>query len=326
MHTINWGIIGCGNVTELKSGPAFNKVRNSRLVAVMRRDKEKAADYAKRHNVPKYYADADELINDPEINAVYIATPPSSHERYAIQALTAGKPVYLEKPMSVSAESAKNILHVARQKDQKLCIAHYRRQQPLFLRVKEMVAEKKIGNIKSVNLRYYKQALDKTKLENPGVAWRVDPKISGGGLFHDLAPHQLDLMLYFFGEVRDYCGFASGNSDLYGAPDVVGGTIQFRSDVIFTGIWNFSSLEGEEVDECEILGTNGDMSFPIFVHRKISLNIDGENSEISFEPLIHVQQPLIDSVVKYFLGEGPNPSDGLNAVKVMELIDAFTGH
>jgi predicted dehydrogenase len=85
MKKIRWGIIGCGDVTELKSGPAFNKVNNSELVAVMRRDAVKAKDYALRHNVPKWYTDANDLINDPDINAVYIATPPSSHEEYTMR-------------------------------------------------------------------------------------------------------------------------------------------------------------------------------------------------------------------------------------------------
>src|ERR1044072_8847666 len=91
---VSWGIIGCGDVTEIKSGPAFNKVNNSSLVAVMRRDAEKAKDYATRHHVPNWYANADELINDSEVNAVYVATPPSTHEKYTIQALRAGKNVY----------------------------------------------------------------------------------------------------------------------------------------------------------------------------------------------------------------------------------------
>ena len=100
MEKIKWGIIGCGDVTEVKSGPAFNKVKNSGLVAVMRRDAEKAEDYARRHTVPKWYSDANKLIHDPEVNAIYIATPPSSHEEYTMAAFDAGKPVYVEKPMS----------------------------------------------------------------------------------------------------------------------------------------------------------------------------------------------------------------------------------
>src|SRR3979490_889057 len=101
MTNINWGIIGCGDVTEIKSGPAFNKVKNSSLIAVMRRDAEKAKDYARRHQVPKWYSNADELITDPDVNAIYVATPPSSHEEYTLAAVKAGKPVYVEKPMSV---------------------------------------------------------------------------------------------------------------------------------------------------------------------------------------------------------------------------------
>src|SRR5205085_8185937 len=103
MDKINWGIIGCGDVTEVKSGPAFNKVKNSSLVAVMRRNAVKAKDYAQRHNVPKWYTDANDLIADPKINAIYIATPPSSHEKYTLAVLDAGKPVYVEKPMSIDS-------------------------------------------------------------------------------------------------------------------------------------------------------------------------------------------------------------------------------
>ena len=103
--TVNWGIIGCGDVCEVKSGPAFNKVDSSKLVAVMRRNLDKAKDFAQRHAVPKYYADAADLINDAEVNAVYIATPPSSHEAYLEMALKAGKPVYVEKPVTVNSVS-----------------------------------------------------------------------------------------------------------------------------------------------------------------------------------------------------------------------------
>ncbi|UZJ63838.1 Gfo/Idh/MocA family oxidoreductase [Sphingobacterium sp. KU25419] len=82
---IKWGIIGCGDVTEKKSGPAFNKVSNSQLLAVMRRNGEKAADYARRHQVPLWYDDVNQILLNSEINAIYIATPPSSHLEYAIR-------------------------------------------------------------------------------------------------------------------------------------------------------------------------------------------------------------------------------------------------
>src|SRR5664279_1325347 len=93
---VRWGIIGCGNVTEVKSGPPLQLTPHSSLVAVMRRNSALAEDYAKRHQVPKWYSDADELINDPEVNAIYVATPPDTHRYYAIKVMRAGKPVYIE--------------------------------------------------------------------------------------------------------------------------------------------------------------------------------------------------------------------------------------
>src|SRR5947208_1614148 len=145
MDQINWGIIGCGDVTEVKSGPAFNKVPNSKLVAVMRRDAEKAKDYAKRHGVEKWYSNADELIQDAGVNAIYVATPPLNHEEYAVKAMQAGKPVYVEKPMAINAEAAERIVKAATETGVKISIAHYRRQQPWFLKVTELLQQKAIG-------------------------------------------------------------------------------------------------------------------------------------------------------------------------------------
>src|SRR6266487_5695812 len=174
MKRINWGIIGCGDVTEIKSGPAFNKVKNSSLVAVMRRNGEKAKDYASRHEVPRWYDDANKLINDPDVNAIYIATPPSSHEEYTMNAIKAGKPVYVEKPMSTDFASASNMMKAAQQKNIKLSVAHYRRAQPLFKKIKQLLNEKKLGDIRFAKLDLYKNPLSKEELNVPKTAWRVD--------------------------------------------------------------------------------------------------------------------------------------------------------
>jgi predicted dehydrogenase len=206
-RTINWGIIGCGDVTEVKSGPAFNKVPDSKLVAVMRRNEEKAKDYAQRHGVGKWYNNADDLINDREVNAIYIATPPLNHEEYAIKAMQAGKPVYVEKPMALNAAAAEQIEKVAKQTGVKITVAHYRRQQPVFLKVKELIEQKVIGDVRFVDLKmlqpHQSEIITKTETN-----WRIDPSVSGGGLFYDLAPHQLDLMMYFFGTPKKISGVA----------------------------------------------------------------------------------------------------------------------
>ena len=324
MDKINWGIIGCGDVTELKSGPAFNKVNNSSLEAVMRRDAAKAKDYAKRHNVPKWYDDANQLINDPAVTAIYVATPPSSHEEYTIAAIKAGKPVYVEKPMSVNLSSAKSMAQVANEHSQKLVVAHYRREQPLFKKIKELLDEKAIGDVRIINLMCYKKALTPQELSNPGIAWRVNTSIAGGGLFNDLAPHQLDLMIYFFGEIESAIGAAANQAHLYNADDVVAGNILFKCGVMFSGTWCFCIGENNEKDMCEIIGTKGKINFAVFEHQSIAITKESGTETISFEKLMHVQQPMIEKVVACFLNEGDNPCSGEEGVKVMELIDEFT--
>ncbi|MEP6596037.1 MAG: Gfo/Idh/MocA family oxidoreductase [Ginsengibacter sp.] len=324
MKKISWGIIGCGDVTEVKSGPAFNKVNNSSLVAVMRRDTEKAKDYARRHNVPKWYGDGNALINDPDVNAIYIATPPSSHEQYTMAALKAGKPVYVEKPMSVNFASAVNMMSAAKEKNGKLVVAHYRRAQPLFKKIKQLLAEKTIGEVRFARIELYKKSLTKEDLDIPKTSWRVNTNIAGGGLFHDLAPHQLDLMYYFFGEVDKATGYATNQAKLYDADDIVAGNILFKSGVLFSGIWCFNVAEEDKKDSCEIVGTGGKISFSVFDNQIITVTKNGNIQTISFDALAHVQHPMIEKVVEYFLDEGPNPCSGEDGANVMQLIDHFT--
>lgn len=324
MKEIRWGIIGCGDVTELKSGPAFNKVPRSSLVAVMRRDGSKAKDYAARHGVPAWYDDAQQLIDDPAVNAIYIATPPSSHEAYAVTALRAGKPVYVEKPMTVSHASAITIAQAAADTQVKLSVAHYRRGQPYFNKIKELLEEKAIGEVVFASMIFQRQLLSGEELKLPGNQWRTDPAISGGGLFHDLAPHQLDIMYYFFGTVAHAAGVSVNQTGRYPAEDVVAGNMVFNNGIVFNGIWRFNASSQEECDKCEITGSEGTIGFSVFGEQKIWVRKQGTEEIIAFAPPRHVQQPMIEKVVAYFLGEGPNPCSARDGAVVMQVIDAFT--
>ena len=321
-RTINWGIIGCGDVTEVKSGPAFNKVPDSKLVAVMRRNEEKAKDYAQRHGVGKWYNNADDLINDREVNAIYIATPPLNHEEYAIKAMQAGKPVYVEKPMALNAAAAEQIERVAKQTGVKITVAHYRRQQPVFLKVKELIEQKVIGDVRFVDLKmlqpHQSEIITKTETN-----WRIDPSVSGGGLFYDLAPHQLDLMMYFFGTPKKISGVAFNSSHFYNADDITCGQILFDSGVVFNGSWCFTVAERKDL--CEIIGSEGKLSFPIFDHKQLTLEKQGTKTTFEFNNLQHVQQPMIQKVVEYFLDRSPNPCTAAEGVDVMKMMDALAG-
>jgi len=324
MKKIKWGIVGCGDVTEVKSGPAFNKVKNSELVAVMRRDADKAQDYARRHNVPKWYSDANKLINDADVNAIYVATPPSSHEEYTMMAFDAGKPVYVEKPMSVDAASANRMVKAAKEKNLKLVVAHYRNAQPLFNRIKQLLNGKVIGDIRFVKSELYKPSLSASELEIPKNAWRVDPAIAGGGLFNDLAPHQFGLMNYFFGEAERVSGISLNQDDLYSADDMVAGNILFKNGVLFNGIWCFTVSPEDEKDHCTIVGQKGTIEFTFFNQREVIVTINGQRQTLAFDILQHVQQPLIEKIVEYFLDEAPNPCSCEQGALVMKWIEEFT--
>jgi predicted dehydrogenase len=318
---ISWGIIGCGNVTEKKSGPAFNKVKNSALTAVMRRDSAKAEDYANRHGVPKWYDNADALIYDPEINAVYIATPPAFHEEYAIAALKAGKNVYVEKPVTTSVASCKRMIEAAESYNGKLCVAHYRRALPYFNEIKKALEQGSIDKVKIVRLTMF-QPYKTELIANTDYNWRVVPGISGGGLFFDLAPHQLDILIWLLGDPIGFNGFAVNQANLYEAEDTVSGIIQFPNDVLFSGNWCFTMPQNLKQDCCEFIGEKGSIKFEVFGKRFIIKTEKGLESH-DFEQPEHIQQPMIQKVVNYFLGKGENPCCANEALKSLQVMEIF---
>lgn len=325
MSTINWGIIGCGDVTEVKSGPAFYKVNGSKVIAAMRRNAAKAADYAKRHNIGKWYDDGSKLINDPDINAIYIATPPSSHITYAIESLKKGHNVYVEKPVTLNAAEAKQLAEAVKQSGKKLSVAHYRRAMAMFLHIKELIDNGSIGEVRTVQMRLLQSAVPElvTHVED---AWRVKPELSGGGYFHDIAPHQIDIMLFLFGDTQYYNGLSLNQSHTNPVDDHVSGTILFKSGVVYSGVWSFNVAPAEAIDQCEIFGTKGKIVFPVFGNTVYVKNEGGEQN-LTFDPGAHIAEPMIEQVVAYFNGsQQENPCSIEDAIQSMDIIDAFTKH
>lgn len=315
--TVTWGIVGCGDVCEVKSGPAFNKVPHSQLVAVMRRDEEKAADFARRHQVPKYYSDASRLINDPDVNAIYVATPPSTHASYMEEALKAGKPVYVEKPVTTSASSCGKMIDVKNRLGGLVSVAHYRRKLALFQKVKELISSGAIGRVTLMKLSTLQPKASKIITQTKDN-WRVQPDISGGGLFHDLSPHQLDIAYWLFGKPLSVRGNSMNQLNLYNAPDIATIEITFAGNILLQGVWAFNVGEPATQDLCEIVGTEGIIRFSFF--RKSTIEVNGSVLEMDYPE--NIQKPMIDAVVKFFRGEGENPCSLEDALVVMQLIDS----
>jgi predicted dehydrogenase len=319
MKTVRWGIIGCGDVTEKKSGPAFSLAENSTLVAVMRRDAEKAADYAARHKVARWYSDADELIQDPEVNAVYIATPPASHMEYTLKAAEAGKPVYVEKPMALSSDQCGRMIEVCRKNGVPLFVAYYRRALPRFLKVKELIEEGAIGTVRGVDIRFSTSPVPEDTARVP--QWRVNPEISGGGHFLDLASHTLDFLDYLFGPVREVYGRAFNQGGFYSAEDNVCALFSFDKGISGTGSWIFTV--DKKTDRCDILGTEGSIRFASFADLPLVLRRGDSREKIHIPHPRHIQQPLIQSVVDDLLGRGSCPSTGESALRTSRVTDTI---
>ena len=319
---VKWGIIGCGDVTEVKSGPAFQNVENSQLIAVMRRNGEKAADYAKRHNVPKWYDNADALINDPDINAIYVATPPSSHAAYAIKSMQAGKPVYVEKPMAMNALECQQMVDTSKETGIPLCVAYYRRALPYFVKLRDLMEMKAIGDVKLINLVLHWPV--KPEELQGAAGWRVDPLISGGGHFHDLAAHQLDYLEYVFGRIKKVAGVATNQAGLYATDDAVSAAFQFESGVVGTGSWCFTVPEKQSMDVCELVGSKGRISFSFFSNTVLHVETETMVENFNIPHPAHVHQPLVDLVVKDLRGEGNCPSTGETGLRATLLMDEIT--
>ena len=322
--TINWGFIGCGEVTRYKSGPAFQKVENSNVVAVMSRDLEKAQKYAKEHGIKKWYDDAQLLIQDPEVNAIYIATPPSSHATYAIMSMKAGKPVYIEKPMAVTYEECTRINRIAKETNVKCFVAYYRRYLPYFMKIKELIDNDAIGKIINVQVRFAQppRNLDYNKENLP---WRLQPDIAGGGYFYDLAPHQIDLLQELFGCILSASGYKSNQGGLYAVEDTLSACFQFESGLVGSGSWCFVAHESAKEDRIEIIGNKGMICFSVFSFEPIALHNQQGRTEIVVENPKYVQQPLIQAVVDDLLGKGKCSADGISATTTNWVMDNILG-
>lgn len=324
MKQINWGFIGCGEVTERKSGPAFNLVEGSRVVAVMSRSKDKAASYAERHGIPRYYTDAQSLINDPQVNAVYIATPPSSHATYAIMAMKAGKPVYVEKPLAASYMDCQRVMRISRETGVPCFVAYYRRKLPYFNKVQELLQEGAIGKVVNVQIRFSVPPRD-LDYNSTNLPWRVQRDIAGGGYFYDLAPHQLDLLQEFFGPIVHVSGFSANRGGLYQTEDTVSASFAFQDGMPGSGSWCFVGHESARTDQIELIGEKGRICFSVFTYSPIVLQTSQGKQEITIPNPPHVQLPMIEEVVRHLQGNGTCTADCISATSVNWVLDRILG-
>ena len=320
-NLIRWGIIGCGNVTEVKSGPAYQKVEGFQLAAVMRRNSEKAQDYAQRHGVESFYSKAEEIINNDAIDAVYIATPPDSHKHYALKVAAAGKPCCIEKPLSPNYPDSLTIYKSFRDQKLPLFVAYYRRSLPRFNMVKTWLENDDIGAIRHIRWHLSKPA---SQIDISGeYNWRTDTDIASGGYFDDLASHGLDLFTYLLGNIQQAQGFSINQQGLYSAKDAIAASWLHESGVTGTGSWNFGCSDRE--DRVEIFGSKGKLEFSVFDEQPLVLKNSNDKRSVFIEHPENIQLHHVQDMRDQLLGNKRHPSNGLSATHTSWVMDKILG-
>ena len=314
---IRWGFIGCGSVTEIKSGPAYQKTKGFVVHGVTRRNATKGKDYANRHGIEKFYTNAHDLITSNEIDAVYIATPPDSHKYYGLLVADAGKPCCIEKPLAPNYHESNEIYKAFKEKELPLFVAYYRRSLPRFMQVKSWLSDKLIGDIRHVRWHLSKPA---SQLDLSGeYNWRTDSKIAPGGYFDDLASHGIDLIIYLLGNITNATGISTNQQGLYSSMDAVTGSWIHENGVTGTGSWNFGCNTRQ--DKVEIYGSKGKVEFSVFDEETVNLWDNDKKTEIFIENPKNIQLPHVMNIREHLLDNSKHPSTGFTATHTSWVMD-----
>ncbi len=316
---IRFGMIGCGAVTEIKSGPAYQQTPGIELVGVTRRDLSKAHDYAKRHAIKRVFESAEALIHSPDIDAVYIATPPDSHKELALQVAAAGKACCIEKPLAPTLLESQQIVDAFQAAQVSLFVAYYRRSLPRFNKVKQLIDGGDIGQVRHVSWHLSKapNAIDLSGEYN----WRTDSNIARGGYFDDLASHGLDLIAYLLGEYKHVQGFAINQQGLYTAFDAITANWLHKNGITGCASWNFAS-SGRH-DHVTIYGSKGELNFSVFDEQAIILTNEFGSQSFNIDNPPHIQQFHVENMACSLLNNTAHPAMGYSALHtswVMEQI------
>lgn len=318
MEKIRWGMIGAGAVTERKSAPALNRIDGSSLLGVYSRTLSRAAEYAQRHGIPRVFETAESLIRDPEIDAIYIATPPDSHADYTQMAAEVGKPVYVEKPMARTVAEGQAMVDACSAAGVPLFVAYYRRALPRFLALKDLIEQGTLGEVRTV-FTHFTETLRPEDADPATRPWRIDPEIAGGGRFVDVGSHTLDALDFLFGPISRTEGKAWNSAGAYPAEDTVSFALEWDSGIRASCLWHFHAPESR--DELWIMGTQGWASMSVLRSSPLIVHPRSGKQVVDLPDPHHVQEPLLATVMASLRNEGTCPSTGESALRTQRVMD-----
>ena len=316
MDTIRWGIIGCGNVAEFKSGPPLYQTPGSELIAVMRRDATKAADFAQRHSARRWYTNAEALIADADVNAIYIASPHGLHVEHVKLAAESGKIVLCEKPVGISAADAQACVDVCQAHSVPLSVPYYRRCWPIVRKMRELLNEKAIGRVVAARVQ-----LADYFAGDPDRPWLTSKAFSGGGALANAGSHWVDLIRYLLGDIASVSAQCSAYASGFETED----TIVVQLETIEHALVSLSITLRSPINlnEFDISGTKGRLLASPLSDGQLLLDRVGEQPQAMSLPRSHfAHAEFIAELVERLRNDQPVPVPGEEAVAAWRIMEA----
>ena len=315
---VRWGILGSGDVAERKGGPALYNVDGSKLVAVMSRREEKARSFAERHGAERHYTSVEALLDDGEINAVYVATPPDVHAEQVAMAARRGLHVLCEKPMAQTVAECEAMIDVCREHGVQLIVAYYRRFFPVVMKMKALLDEGRIGQLVRARAELAGFYVPRPDGER---AWLTEKGTAGGGFMTDAGTHRLDLFAHFLGDVQEVSAFADTQTFDFSVDDAASVIMRFEGGVHASGLFNWNI--GSPIDEFELCGTEGRLLSRNLGRGELEVLADGETTETFELPAPEITHlGLVEHFVACLKSGMPNALPGEAGMQATRMTEA----
>ena len=287
MSAIRWGLIGCGDVSRKRVAQAIIDSPGNELVAACRRDEQRLNKFADAMSIEHRYTDANDLVNNPSVDAVYIATPVREHLPQTLLAAAAGKHVLVEKPMAMNVAQCDEMVSACERADVRLGVAYYRRFYPIVQRIQALLDNHSIGTTLAVSAA---TATPLAMQAGEEGSWRSIAADSGGGALMDVGSHRINVFLHLLGPVAKVKSICATVAADYEVEDTATLLLQFQQGAIGTLQCHFGI---DDPDEFVITGTRGRLRASPLNGDQLIVEIDGQQSVESLPPAANFCEPLI---------------------------------
>ena len=248
---VRWGILSTAGIGEKRVIPAIHKSQNGEVVAVASRALDRAQAFASRNNIPRAYGSYEELLADPEIDAIYIPVPNSQHAEWSIRCAEAGIPTLCEKPLASDADEAQHMVDVFAERGILFAEAFMYRFHPQHDRVRQLIADGAIGEMKMINATFSFRVGDEDNI-------RLQADLGGGALM-DVGCYCINVMRLYTGEVPSRMRALAHFGAKSDVDEIVAAALEFPSGVF--GHFD-ASLRLLKTHQVEVRGTGGRILVP----------------------------------------------------------------